>query len=320
MEMEEDIREKVDIRSKDVTDLNFIRDTGRYVFRRHYRQGLRSRIMAVLDAGDVRVEAEGRMEGGIRVFPRALPKKMLRIFMSRFKRTSEALAEARIYKLIEASLGAGHVAASSEFIVSYRRDGGRQEILLCGLQDYVAGEILDPWELERGELERGELTGRESDREKLFRESSTRGNHLAGLCRSIQAKQGVAGDEALSDLIERAWSSTEDLVSRLKQMILKTRCIPDLSGIGNLILTNDGDIVLVDINNVSTVIMDDLIRTDDKGYPVCDKSIEVVAILERRLLERTIDMANPIYGHFLDPARMRRVSRLEEEFFKAQRG
>jgi hypothetical protein len=265
------------------------------------------------------------MEGGIRVFPRALPKKMLRIFMSRFKRFSEALAEARIYKLIEASLGAGHVAASSEFIVSYRRDGSRQEILLCGLQDYVAGEILDPWDLEGGDSETGELERRElkrgaPDRGRLFREASIRGNHLERLCRSIQARQGVVGDEALSDLIERARSSAEDLVGRLKRMILGTGCIPDLSGIGNLILTNDGDIVLVDINNVSTVIMDDLIRTDDKGYPVCDKSIEVVAILERRLLERTIDMANPIYGHFLDPARMRRVSRLEEEFFKAQRG
>jgi hypothetical protein len=292
--MEEDIREKVDIRSEDITGLNFIRDTGCYLFRRHYRQGLRSRIMAVLDAADVRRETVGHRVDGIQVFPRAYPKKMLRIFTSRFDRLDEALEEARIYKVIEASLGAGHVAASSEFIVSYRRAGHRPEILLCGLQDYVAGEILDPW-------------------------GFVRKNHLEGLCRSVQAKQGVPGDDALVDLIQSARTSAGDLVDRLKKMILDAGCIPDLSGIGNLILTAAGDLVLVDINNVSRVVFDDLIRTDDKGYPVCDKSIEVLAILERRLLGRTIDMEEPIYHRFLDPGRMQQVGLLEEKFYAERR-
>ena len=53
MNMEKDIRDKPNIRSEDITGLNFIRDSGTYLFRKHYRQGLRSHIMEVLDSNDI---------------------------------------------------------------------------------------------------------------------------------------------------------------------------------------------------------------------------------------------------------------------------
>lgn len=290
MANDEDIRDKVDIRDEDIRRLNFIRDTGRYVFRKHYRQGLRSRIMAVLDVDDVMRETSGEMVDGIRVFPRARPKKMLRIFTKRFDGPAHAHEEARTYKIIEASLGTRHVATSSEFIVTYRRTGHPWEILLCGLQEYVAGEILDPW--------------------GFFYEK-----HLEALCRSVQAKDGDSRGHSFENWVHNARKSAEDLIVRLKEMILQTGFIPDLSGFGNLILTPEGDIKLVDINNVSRVVFDDVVRTDDRGYPVCDKSIEVMAVLEQKLFGRAVDMNALLYRHFLDTQRTNRVKILEEKFY-----
>jgi hypothetical protein len=47
--MTEDVREKASLNHEAVVGLNFIRDSAIFVFRRHYRQGLRSHIMEVLD-------------------------------------------------------------------------------------------------------------------------------------------------------------------------------------------------------------------------------------------------------------------------------
>lgn len=292
MKAEEDIRDKVNVRSEDITGLNFINDSKRYVFRKHYRQGLRSRIMEVLDAEDVRKEAAGEIVDGIRVFPRARPLKMLRVFTSRFDRLENALDEARMYKIIEAYLGADHIAASSEFIVDYRKSGKR-EIVLCGLQDYVEGEILDPW-------------------------GFVYENHVMALCRCMQASLRVKTTVSLDGLVRKARRSAEDLIGRLKRMVQEAGYIPDLSGIGNLILTPSGNIRLVDINNISRVVFDDIIRTDDKGYPVCDKSVEVIAILERELLGRAIDRNEPVYRQFLNPERMKKVNEIEEKFYRYQ--
>lgn len=292
MSTEEDIRDKVNIHSEDITGLNFIKDSGRYVFRKHYRQGLRSRIMEVLDGEDVRREAEGEVIDGIRSFPRARPLKMLRIFTNRFACLADVLEEGRMYEIIETYLSTDHIAASNEFIADYIRSG-RHEIVLCGLQDYVEGEIMDPW--------------------SFFYKK-----HFAELCRTLRAKQHEAPARSLEDLVRKGRRSAESLIGRLKRMVLEAGYIPDLSGIGNLILTPAGNIKLVDINNISRVTFEDAIPTDDKGYPVCDKSIEVIAILEREVMGRPIDMNEPLYAKFLDPVRMENVKTQEEKFYKRQ--
>lgn len=284
--MDEDIRDKVDIRHEDIVGLNFIRDTGRHVFRKHCRQGLRSRIMEVLDAADVRREAEGETVDGIRVFPRARPRWMLRIFTRRFASPMEVLEEARMYGLIESCLGSDHIAASSEFVVDYIR-GGRREMLLCGLQAFVEGEILDPW----GFVYPG---------------------HLGELCR--RASPLLEGDP--EERVRTAQQSAESLLARLKRMVTAAGYIPDLSGIGNLILTPSGNIQLVDINNITRVPAGDVVAVDDKGYPACDKSIEVMTILEREVARRAIDRNDPFYARFLDPARLARVRAMEEGFYR----
>ena len=69
--MAEDIRDKSAIDHEDVVGLNFIQADGPYVFRRSYRNGLRSHVMAVLLAADVTVETKGMMADGVRWFPRA---------------------------------------------------------------------------------------------------------------------------------------------------------------------------------------------------------------------------------------------------------
>ena len=87
-----------------------------------------------------------------------------------------------------------------------------------------------------------------------------------------------------------------------------------LAGVENLLITHTGDIKLVDINNISKVTFEPTISIDDKGYPVCDKSIEALSLLEQKLLARPIDMRETIYRAFLDPQRMKDVKALEKEF------
>jgi hypothetical protein len=97
-------------------------------------------------------------------------------------------------------------------------------------------------------------------------------------------------------------------------MILEARYVPDFAGVENLLITPAGDIKLVDINNISKVSFTADIRLDDKGYPVCDKSIEAVAMLEKELLGKPIDRTEKLYQIFLDPQRMKDVGALEDKF------
>jgi hypothetical protein len=121
---------------KDVRDIP-------YLYRRHYRQGLRSHILEVLSPEDVKNEKNGVIIDGAKWYPRAEPLKMLRIFRTRFQDLQEAQEEVERVKMIESYLGPENFARSDEFLVDYELNGKR-EILLCGLQEYIKGAILDP--------------------------------------------------------------------------------------------------------------------------------------------------------------------------------
>ena len=100
-------------------------------------------------------------------------------------------------------------------------------------------------------------------------------------------------------------------------MARKAHHVPDLAGIGNILVTADAQVKLVDINNISRLWFDDRIRVDDKGYPVSDKSIEALSLLEQHCTGGTggVDLENdPVYQMFLDPQRMQEVRRLEKTF------
>jgi len=90
-------------------------------------------------------------------------------------------------------------------------------------------------------------------------------------------------------------------VLRLKGLISEAGYVPDLAGSGNLILTAAGLIKLVDINNVSRVSFDSSIPLDDRGYPVCDKSVEALSMLEKNLAGRPLDPEDKIYKVFSGP-------------------
>ena len=105
-----------------------------------------------------------------------------------------------------------------------------------------------------------------------------------------------------------------DFTERLKKMIVETGLVPDLTGIGNLLLTRTGDIKLVDINNISEVSYDPVIRLDDKGYPVCDKSMAALSHLEQKLSGSLPQRDDPLYGPFLDPERIEKVKAAERTF------
>ena len=99
-------------------------------------------------------------------------------------------------------------------------------------------------------------------------------------------------------------------------MIIDTGYIPDLAGIGNLILTPDGGLKLVDINNIVKIKLDNTILIDDKGYPSCDVSVEVLSILERDILQKDISMDDPLYRIFFPAKRRKKVKALEKKFYK----
>ena len=142
--MQEDIRDRPDLSHQDVLKLGFIRDPGMFFFRKHYRTGLRSHIMEVLDPADIEKETTGVEVDGIMLYPRAEPLKMLRIFRTRFESMGEAEEELKRVKIVQTYLAPDHVARSQEFLVDYEFQGKRQ-MLLCGLQEYVRGEVLEPW-------------------------------------------------------------------------------------------------------------------------------------------------------------------------------
>ena len=283
--MDEDIRDKAYLTHADVVGLNFIRDAGRYRFRRHYRCGLRSHIMEVLDAAQVRQENRGRMVKGVRLYPRAVPLRMLRIFRTRLASISQALDEIVKLRVIETFLARDQFAGSREFIVGYDAPHG-PDMLLCGLQEYVQGRKLDPWRLNSGGIF------------KIYPDKDRR------------AQRAFAA---------QLYKSAQRFVAGITAMIQKAGYIPDIAGQRNLLVTRMGNIRLVDINNVSRVNYDTRIYIDDRGYPVCDKSVEALALIDRHLCAGRNCAGQLLFRMFLDPGRMRAVAALDAAFHRSLR-
>jgi hypothetical protein len=286
--LQEDVRDEPRLDHEDVLRLNFIRNPGVFLYRRHYRAGLRSHIMEVLNPEDVEREKEGVIIDGLKHFPKAGPLKMLRVFRKRFNDLKDAEEELRNVKILEKFLGPDCVARSDEFLVHYARKD-RYEIIICGLQEYVEGEILDPW----------------SHLDKIY---------LVSLLSHMGFERHNESEAIVDKWVRRVREHGVKLVEKLRQMILQTNRVPDLAGVGNLILTRSGNIRLVDINNISMVSFDRTIPIDDRGYPVCDKSIEALSLLERKLTGRSLAGRDIIYNTFLDPERMKDVKKIEKKF------
>ena len=133
--------------------ISFLRIPDHYQLRRHFRAGLRSQLLELISTRDLEKEIHGILVNGIRTFPRARPLKMVRIFKNRFSSCATALEEIKRYRILLTSLGSDFVAHSEEFIVEYR-EKDQNHILLCGLQEYIEGTILNPWHLsDEGSLE-----------------------------------------------------------------------------------------------------------------------------------------------------------------------
>jgi hypothetical protein len=275
--MTADIRDKQYLTHEDIAALNFIKRPSRYFFRNHFREGLRSRLLQVLQLSDIALETAGIIQGDIRMFPVAHPVAMLRILKKKFSSRSEVQKEIDHYKILQRGLPKFHYAVSSEFMVDYKR-GHQKDILLCGLQEYVAGESLDPWQ----------------------------GDALLKIIGFMKnAPEGT---------LETLLDNLASFVDRIKTIVRRTGAIPDLAGVGNLIMTPSGGIKLVDINNISKLSTDHHIPIDDKGYPVSDKSIQALYRMETRILGRSINPANKPYCFFLDRRRMKEVGELEKIF------
>lgn len=289
-----DIRDKAYLTHDDVIGLNFIKSSGPFVFRRHFRQGLRSHVMELLHASDVELEKNGTVIEGTRWFPRAKPFKILRLFRTKLNTLETALKETARVKLVEKYLAPDYMAQSDEFIVDYAGPEG-PGLLLCGLQAYVEGEVIDPWSVLDGEAFRSELYGRM--RRYLGNNSPTERHWIT----TLQEETAI-------------------LVKKIKTMLLETGHVPDLAGVGNLLAMRSGRIILVDINNISPVCFNSTIALDDRDYPVCDKSIEALAHLEQKILDRTIDAGEGIYKGFLTPERMEAVKIQEKRFYQKLNG
>jgi hypothetical protein len=288
--MPQDIREILYIGHDDVIGLNFIKNPSPYVFRRHFRQGLRSHIIELLKPAHVKQEIAGTLVNGRRWYPKARPQKIFRIFRTRLATLSQALDEIARVKILERYLAPSFLARSEEFVVDYSGPAGR-EILLCGFQEFVEGEILDPWSV--------------LDPETLMAAMYRRLHR--GISSSAQAEvRWIMDARAMAVLF----------ISRIKQMVMEKNHLPDLAGVGNLVMVASGEIKLVDMNNITRVALNRQIVLDDRGYPVCDKSVEALSLLERNLLNRTINISEAIYRNFLDPQRMKEVRDLETAFYR----
>lgn len=270
----EDIRKKAFIDSKDVLELNFIRSCGPCTFRRHFRQGLRSHVIEVLRRDDHEKETKGVVTEGIRLYPKAKPLAMLRIFRKKFNSLEEAVREGRKFKTVLEYLGPKFVAMSEEFIVEYSLED-ENEILLCGLQEYVEGSVLDPWNI------------------------------------NVEIGSDLVAEAHRKETVQ---NQAEIFISRIKKMITAANRIPDIAGVGNLVLTPSGALKLVDINNVTKVDFGPGIPLDEKGYPVCDKSVEALSLIERDILGRKIDMDDMIYRTFLEPERLKEATKADRKF------
>jgi hypothetical protein len=288
----EDIRDKASLDHTDVAALNFINPSAPYVFRRHFRQGLRSHIMEILDPPDVLVEQTGILKEGIRWFPKAVPRRMFRIFRRRLPSLADALKEIARVKLVERYLAPDFMATSTECIVEYHGPDG-PDLLLCGFQEYARGEIIDPWTI----LDAVDLPA------VLYETFRNRGVKLT-----------LPRDEWMRTVRQ----SGARFIEYIKRMITEVKHIPDLAGTGNLIITGEGNIRLVDINNISPVAFEEAVRLDEQGYPVCDKSVEALGLLEAKILGRPVDKDENVYRWFLDPHR-RKVVRAKEDLFLKQK-
>ena len=286
--MSEDIRDRVTISHSDIVALNFIRSSTSYIFRKHFRQGLRSRIIEILDPADVRNETEGIEYEGIRQFPKAIPCSMLRIFRTCLESGDEAWAEIERFKVVSQYLAPDFLAHSYEFIVDYLGPKG-YEPMLCGFQEYIDGEVVDPWSI--------------LDREELL-STLYNGMRVRGLVQSLPEDEwlAVAGKKAAQ------------FIDKIKRMVINSGYIPDLAGVGNLRMKAGGEICLVDLNNISAVSSGKTIPLDEKGYPVADKSIESLSLIEEKIVGSPIDMEEAIYQRFLGTQRRRLVEEKMELF------
>ena len=294
--MSEDIRKKLAIYHSDVIALNFIRSSPPYVFRRHYRQGLRSHVMEILYSTDVVTEKTGTLVDGIRQFPKAVPLNMFRIFRTQFETFEEAWAEIERVKILSEYLGAEFMAHSHECIVEYHGPHG-SELMLCGFQEYIEGDIIDPWTI-------------------LDADS------LLPVIYKTMKDRGVTTPLSSEEWVADARKKGSQLIGRLKRMINQSGHIPDLAGVGNLIIKPNGEICLVDINNISPVYSDSTIPLDEKGYPVCDKSVEALSLLEKKIVGRPINMEEKLYKQFLTSERRKlvqeKVKLFSEKFMRQQ--
>ena len=288
-----DIRDQAHLSGSEVKKLNFINASKTLVFRKYFRSGLRSHIFEVLLARDILKETQGEIIDGIRMFPRARPVKMFRILRNRFETREAVFQEIQKYNTLLKFLGPDLIACSEEFMADYT-DGKKNQIVLCGLQEYVEGQILDPW--------------------RLFGD-----NYLMEIFLSMpqgsSPQAEITQTKVVQATVKTAKKKIATFVKKIRQMIAQTHYIPDLAGIGNLILTPSGSLKLVDINNIVEIKLSDTILLDDKGYPSCDVSIEVLSILERDILKRDIPEDDPLYRFFLSPERKKRVTAIEKIFY-----
>ncbi len=291
--MVEDIRDKKFVTHEDVVALNFINSDSPYIFRRHHRQGLRSHVLEVLHRRDVDCEKTGIVIDGIRWYPKAEPTHVFRIFRTRLKTLECALGEIGRVKIVERFLAPNFLAQSNEFIADYHGPAG-WEPLLCGFQSHVRGEIVDPWS----------LLDQRTYAHCLF-----------------DALQPALHDPAMTRArwTTRAGHKAAAFIDRVREMILQTGYVPDLAGIGNLVITTGGDIKLVDINNISRVCFDGEVPLDDRGYPVGDKSIEALYLLEEKLAGRAVSKEDPIYTAIFDPRRQIAVRAHETRFHREKK-
>ena len=280
-----DIRQRPHLSGDEVKALNFISGSDKFIFRKHYRSGLRSHIFEILHAKDVTLESEGCIMDGIRSFPRARPVKMLRILRNRFSNKAEVFREIEKYRILLKWLGPELIAGSEEFMVHYTGTG-TPEILLCGLQEYISGTVIDPWRMAT----------------------------IGGIEEIISVFDLTP--EAEVKVLKTARQHFIRLVKSVRQMIHKTGFIPDLAGNGNLMVTASGNVKLVDINNIVEMEPMSEILIDDKGYPSCDVSVQVLAMLETSVLKKAPNENDSLYRIFLAEDRVRKVKALERTFYK----
>ena len=95
-----DALDKISLSGTELRQLNFINKVYSPHFRRHFRQGLRSHIFEILCKDDVERESNGVLIDGIMMYPRAVPKHMLRIMRTCFKGLNTVLREVEKYRIL----------------------------------------------------------------------------------------------------------------------------------------------------------------------------------------------------------------------------